>query len=188
MFRNFNQISRYLLRRITELESSYQSYPTNKKISRALFTIKQIKHVFPYEILQTLYYALIFPHIEYGIIAWGSASSSILRATSMLQKRAIRSINKSAYNSHTEPLFKFSNIMKIEEWIYKMDLQNNLMKNLFSLYSLPIFFLFYSFGYWMISQEYLSIVNEPCSIMSVGRTLLFILPSQYVSVEPNYRS
>ena len=95
----------------------------NKKISRALFAIKQIKHVFPYEILQTLYHALIFPHIEYGIIAWGSASSSILRATSMLQKRAIRSINKSAYNSHTEPLFKSSNIMKIEDvYKYKMAL------------------------------------------------------------------
>ena len=70
----------------------------NKKIS----CHKANKTCFPYEIIQTLYYALIFPHIEYGFIAWGSASSSILRATSMLQKRAIRSINKSAYNSHTE--------------------------------------------------------------------------------------
>ena len=41
----------------------------------------------------------------------------------MLQKRAIRSINKSAYNSHTEPLFKSSNIMKIEDvYKYKMAL------------------------------------------------------------------
>ena len=34
-----------------------------------------------------------------------------------------RSINKSAYNNHTEPLFKFSNIMKIEDvYKYKMAL------------------------------------------------------------------
>ena len=81
-------------------------------MSKALFAIKQIKHVFPYEIFKTLYFALIFPHIEYGIIAWGRASSSILRSTSVLQKRAIRGIHKSAYNSHTEHLVKSSKIMK----------------------------------------------------------------------------
>jgi hypothetical protein len=72
----------------------------NKKISYALFMIKQAKNFLPVDSLKTLYFALIHPHLTYGILAWGSASSSILHKTIMLQKRAIRTINKAHYNSH----------------------------------------------------------------------------------------
>ena len=42
-------------------------------------------------------------------------------------------------------------------------------------------FFFDSLGFWMVSEEYFTIVNEPCStIMSLGRTLLFFLPAQGV--------
>ena len=36
-----------------------------------------------------------------------------LKRLEILQKRAVRSINKAAYNSHTDPLFKQSGILKI---------------------------------------------------------------------------
>ena len=95
----------------------------NRKLSRALFAIKQIKHFFPHDVLKTLYYALVHPHIEYGILAWGGANSSILRHTVVLQKRAMRYIHNSTYNSHTDPLFKLSNIMKLEDvYNYQMAL------------------------------------------------------------------
>ena len=57
----------------------------NKKVSRALFSIKQVKHILPMESLRTLYFALIHPHLSYGIIAWGSADKSITRQTNLLQ-------------------------------------------------------------------------------------------------------
>ena len=41
-----------------------------KKVSRALFSIKQVKHVLPLDSLRTLYYALIHPHLCYGITPW----------------------------------------------------------------------------------------------------------------------
>ena len=85
------------------------------KISRALFAIKQVKHVLPYEILRTLYLALIHPHISYGILAWGSANASSLHPIKIIQKRAIRYVHNSAFNSHTDPLFKSSKIMKIDD-------------------------------------------------------------------------
>ena len=95
----------------------------NRMLSRALFAIKQIKLVFPHDILKTLYYTLVHPYIEYGILAWGGANSSILRHTVVLQKRAMRYIPNSTYNSHTDPLFKLSNIMKLENvYNYQMAL------------------------------------------------------------------
>ena len=33
----------------------------------------------------------------------------------MIQKRAIRAISSAGYNAHTEPLFKFYNVLKTED-------------------------------------------------------------------------
>ncbi len=46
---------------------------------------------------------------------WGNASQSYLHKTSNLQKRAVRIINKATYNSHTDPLFKKSEILKLSD-------------------------------------------------------------------------
>ncbi len=87
----------------------------NSKMSRAIFAIKQVKKVLPYESLRTLYYALVHPHLSYGILAWGNASSSLTNKTFLLQKRALRTILNAPYNSHTEPLFKSAGILKLED-------------------------------------------------------------------------
>ena len=87
----------------------------HKKVSKALFSIKQVKKSLPLECLRTLYYALIDSHFSYGILAWGNAERAVLQPTFRLQKRAIRVINNKRYNSHTDPLFKKSKIIKIED-------------------------------------------------------------------------
>jgi len=87
----------------------------NNRISRASFMIRQVKHFLPISSLRTLYFAMIHPFITYGILAWGHANPSLQKRTIILQKRAIRTINKASYNSHTEPLFKQSNIMKVND-------------------------------------------------------------------------
>ena len=87
----------------------------NSKISRALFSIKQVKNILPVSMLNKLYFALIHPHLIYGILSWGSAGKSTLQKTVTLQKRAIRMINKKSYNSHTDPLFLSSSIIKMQD-------------------------------------------------------------------------
>ena len=87
-------------------------------------------------ILKTLYFALIQPHLSYGILAWGNAGSKILHKTIQLQKYAIRTIHKAAYNSHTDPLFNKSQILKLtdlyeyESVIFMYDfVENNLPRS-----------------------------------------------------------
>ena len=75
----------------------------------------------PKESLKTLYFALIQPHINYGILAWGSASLSTLNKTNILQKRILRTINKVKYNTHTDPLFRKSEILKLSDlYVYNI--------------------------------------------------------------------
>ena len=56
-----------------------------------------------------MYNALILLHINYGLLVWGNQSGKILQ----LQKKAIRAVSSAGYISHTEPLFKFYDILKV---------------------------------------------------------------------------
>ena len=84
-----------------------------KRISRAVGVIKKLQLVFPKLILLTIYNALILPHINYCLLSWGSDIA--VKSIFMLQKRAIRAISSAGYNAHTEPLFKFYNVLKVED-------------------------------------------------------------------------
>ena len=52
--------------------------------------------------LKTMYSSLIAPHFNNNILLWGFNTHRLIK----LQKRAIRIITDSKYNSHTEPLLK----------------------------------------------------------------------------------
>ena len=94
----------------------------NCKISKAMFAIKQVTNLLPGSLLRKLYFALVHPHLNYGILSWGNAGQ-LLRKTITLQKRAIRSINKATYNSHTDPLVRSSQILKVPDlYIYQSTL------------------------------------------------------------------
>ena len=85
----------------------------SKRMSRAVGVIKKLQLVFPKTILLTIYNALILPHINYCLLSWGSASA--VKTIFTIQKRAIRAISSAGYNAHTEPLFKFFNVLKVED-------------------------------------------------------------------------
>ena len=87
----------------------------NKKIANALFSFKQMKHILPFESLRALYYSLIQSHLSDGIIVWGNADKSVVKSTFLLQKRAIRVIHDAPYNGHTDPIFRPSRILKLDD-------------------------------------------------------------------------
>ena len=66
-----------------------------------------------------LYNSLIVPHINYCITAWGFHRNRI----TIIQKKAIRIITASSYISHTEPLFKQLNLLKVEDILTLQELK-----------------------------------------------------------------
>ena len=81
------------------------------KISQTTGVINKLKHFLPSNILQTIYNSLILPHLNYGILAWGHKNDRLFK----LQKRVIRIISHSNFRAHTEPIFKFMKILKLED-------------------------------------------------------------------------
>ena len=78
------------------------------QISKNLAMITRLKNSIPTYIIKILYQTLIVPYLHYGIAAWGNVNmnSKAIKRLTILQKRAIRTICKAKYNSHTNPLFK----------------------------------------------------------------------------------
>ena len=85
------------------------------KVSKLVGLFFKLKNVFPLDVLNRLYYSLIYPHLIYCILAWGSAKPTFLYPLIMLQKRIARLLTDSAYYAHSDPLFNELKMLKIKD-------------------------------------------------------------------------
>ena len=90
--------------------SNYVKIVSNKLV-KTVGVLNILKKTLPLNILRIIYNALILPHLNYGILAWGHQAKRL----NLIQKRAVRILTASKYNSHTEPLFKQTNILKVSD-------------------------------------------------------------------------
>jgi len=85
------------------------------KIAKNIGILSRISYLLPRNILINLYYSLIYPYLAYCNIAWASTYHSRLKRLIVLQKRAVRIIAGSSFNSHTNPIFHDFNILPVEQ-------------------------------------------------------------------------
>ena len=57
------------------------------KISKAIAILRKVRSIFPLNILKMIYMSLIYSHINYCILIWGSAEKTILEPLFKLQKK-----------------------------------------------------------------------------------------------------
>ena len=91
------------------------------KISKSIGIIYKSSFYLSKSVLRTLYYALIYPYIQYCIIIWRSTYPTCLYRINLLQKRVIRITNRVVYDAPTDPIFKDLNILKLND-IYLLQL------------------------------------------------------------------
>ena len=102
-----------------------------KKLSKSLFCIRRAKSVLNERALRTLYFATFHSHLLYCANILGCASKSEMKRITILQKKAIRLITNSSYNSHTKPLFEklkilpFDDILHEQKMIFMHSVYNN---------------------------------------------------------------
>ena len=80
------------------------------KISKSIAILRILRFSFPKNIMRMIYMSLIFSHINYCNLIWGSACKSTLEPLFRLQKKSIRLVNNSHYFEHTAPIFNSLNI------------------------------------------------------------------------------
>ena len=90
--------------------NTHVNYISNK-ISKINGMLKRLSFILPESILKTVYFALIHPHMIYGLLVWGFNLEKIIR----LQKQSMRIITRSHFLAHTTNLFKSMQILKLED-------------------------------------------------------------------------
>ena len=77
----------------------------NLKISKGIGILTKLRRYLSKGVLRTLFYAFVQPHIDYGLLVWGSATPSNLKPIKKYLQKAVRKILFKNRNQPTEPLF-----------------------------------------------------------------------------------
>ena len=112
------------------------------KIASGNYAINVTKNVLSPAHSKTLYYSLVYPYLNYGILLWGNTYKKFLHKLEIAQKKPIRTINRAMYNEPSSPLFKKCNIIKLQD-IYKLQccklmyefLKNNLPTPIMNIFT-----------------------------------------------------
>ena len=108
-----------------------------KKLASANFAINSSKNFLPLHIRKMIYFSLFDSHLNFGNLLWGCADKKLLGKVENLQKRCIRNVGLKKFKSHTEPIFKELNVLKLSD---KISFAKSVFMHQFKNNKLPISF------------------------------------------------
>ena len=75
--------------------------------------LNRLKYIYPTHVLLTIYKSLFVQHINYGSLV----SDQNINSISKLQNKVIRTVTRSNYLAHSEPLLKELNLLSVRDII-----------------------------------------------------------------------
>jgi hypothetical protein len=104
----------------TKLKFTSHFEHVRSKVRKGLGALSFTKNILNFQAKLQIYHGLLAPHLEYCSLVWmPKLKQSQINELAILQKRAIRLIFRSKYNSHTSVMFKMSGITKVKDIIWK---------------------------------------------------------------------
>ena len=101
------------------MEFSYTAI--KQKLIRANGILSKLRHNVPIEACLQVYYAIFYSHLIYGCNVWGLTTEEHFKKIEILQKKCVRIMSFSDFNSHTNQLFMDLKLLKVRNII---DLQH----------------------------------------------------------------
>lgn len=98
------------------------------KIRGLLSRFKCLKNFLDVHYLKIIYYALVQPHLCYGIVGWGGINDCYLQNLNILQKWILKIIYGKNKTFSSEQLFKESGIFDIRQ-LFCLNILTNIFKN-----------------------------------------------------------
>ena len=77
----------------------------NLKLSKGIGILCKLRHLVSEHMLRSLYFTIIQPHMDYGLINWGCPPKTSLEPIRKNIKKAIRILTFQKKDCHTEELF-----------------------------------------------------------------------------------
>ena len=109
------------------------SKSVSSKISKAIGSLYKIKNYVNIRILRSIYFAIVYPHLHYGILSWGAASAPILNKIQVKQNRFIKVMYNLGIRTNTNRLYFSHNLLMVNE-VY----HSKLLRFVHSLHSISL--------------------------------------------------
>ena len=90
------------------------------KLAKSLGLLAKIRHFTPSVVIRSLYYSFINSYIDYNLLNWGMATSTLLNSVNIKIKKAIRIISFKDTDHPSAPLFKNLELLPLN---YSIDLK-----------------------------------------------------------------
>ena len=87
----------------------------HSKINKALYSLKQMRHLLDGLHLKLLFCAYLKSHLDYADIFYCLCNKSTLRPLELIYKKALRIMCGVGYRDHTKPLFILHNILPVKD-------------------------------------------------------------------------
>jgi len=101
-----------------DLEWSSHFSHLRSKLGRANYMLNSVKGIIPKNCMRTLYHALFYSHLVYGITVWGpSLKAGQINQLFKQQKKAVRIMTQSKYNAPTNNIFISLGLLKLTDII-----------------------------------------------------------------------
>jgi hypothetical protein len=94
----------------SKLNFSMQVDKVVKKLSSGIFVLRRLSNFVDQNVLLTVYYGCIYPHLTYGVAVWGLESSQTHRLFRS-QKKAVRAIFGMRFGKSCRTVFRHNNIL-----------------------------------------------------------------------------
>ena len=89
----------------------------NFHIQQLSGSLSKRHHNAPIETCLQVFYAIFYAYLTYGCCNWGLTSEENLNKIEVLQKKCVRIMTSSDFNSHTSPLFIELRLLKVRDII-----------------------------------------------------------------------
>jgi len=80
-----------------------------RRVSQAIGVVRRISCFVPIRVLMSLYYSLIYPHLTYGVLAWGNSSECNINRIERLRRRFVSMLDcgDGRQIARSPPIFNF---------------------------------------------------------------------------------
>ena len=128
------------------------------KLKRANGMLSKIRHYLPKKELKSIYYAIFNSHMISGCQIWGQTQNVHNNKISLLQNRALRIINFKDFRADANPLYKDTNVLKLQSLV---SVNNCLFVHDYLTNSLPTCFDDY---YFRLNSLYLNMQTRNANL------------------------
>ena len=99
------------------LSWEYHIHELSKKLSRANGILSKLRYNAPFHVCLQVYYAIFYSFLIYGCNVWGLTTKENIEKIEVLQKKCVRILTFSPFNSHTHDIFKDLGVLKVRDVI-----------------------------------------------------------------------